>query len=168
MSKYILALDQGTTSSRAVLYNQDSKPIHVAQKEFEQIFPEPGWVEHNAEEIWHSQREVMIEVIGELAKDEKIAALGITNQRETTVVWERSTGKPIYNAIVWQDRRTADYCEQLKAAGQEKTITEKTGLLLDAYFSATKIKWILDHIEGAMARAENGELAFGCCRRATP
>lgn len=161
MSKFILALDQGTTSSRAILYNQDSQPVHVAQKEFQQIFPEPGWVEHNAEEIWLSQREVMFEVIGKLDKNEPIVAIGITNQRETTVIWERSTGKPIYNAIVWQDRRTADYCEQLKAAGHEETITEKTGLLLDAYFSATKIKWILDHVDGALARAEKGELAFG-------
>lgn len=161
MSKFILALDQGTTSSRAILYNQESEPIHVAQKEFQQFFPEPGWVEHNAEEIWHSQRDVMHEVIGKLNENEPIVALGITNQRETTVVWERSTGKPIYNAIVWQDRRTADNCEQLKSAGHEKTITEKTGLLLDAYFSATKIKWILDHVDGASVRAEKGELAFG-------
>jgi glycerol kinase len=161
MSKYILALDQGTTSSRAILYNQDCEPIHVAQKEFQQIFPKPGWVEHNAEEIWASQEAVMYDVAGKISADETIAALGITNQRETTVIWERSSGKPIYNAIVWQDRRTADYCEQLKAAGHEKTITEKTGLLLDAYFSATKIKWILDNVDGALARAERGELAFG-------
>ena len=161
MSNFILALDQGTTSSRAILYNQDCQPIHVAQKEFKQIFPEPGWVEHNAEEIWHTQRDVMHEVIGKLEGNEPIAAIGITNQRETTVVWERSTGKPIYNAIVWQDRRTADYCEQLKAGGHEKTITEKTGLLIDAYFSATKIKWILDHVEGAYARAEKGSNCFG-------
>lgn len=161
MSKYILALDQGTTSSRAILYNQDSQPIHVAQKEFQQIFPEPGWVEHNATEIWDSQYQVMVEVIGELPDNSIIVGLGITNQRETTVIWERSTGKPIYNAIVWQDRRTASYCEELKAAGHEEIVTSKTGLLLDAYFSATKIKWILDNVEGAMVRAENGELAFG-------
>lgn len=161
MSKFILALDQGTTSSRAILYNQDSEPIHVAQKEFKQIFPEPGWVEHNADEIWATQKAVMQEVVDKLSDEQSIAALGITNQRETTVIWERSSGKPIYNAIVWQDRRTADYCDQLKTAGHEKTITEKTGLLLDAYFSATKIKWILDHVDGALARAEKGELAFG-------
>lgn len=161
MSKFILALDQGTTSSRAILYNQDSEPIQVAQKEFQQIFPKPGWVEHNAEEIWTSQKAVMHEVAGKITGAQTIAAIGITNQRETTVIWERSSGKPIYNAIVWQDRRTADYCEQLKAAGHENTITKKTGLLLDAYFSATKIKWILDNVDGALARAERGELAFG-------
>ena len=161
MTQFILALDQGTTSSRAILYNQESQPIHVAQKEFQQIFPEPGWVEHDADEIWATQKAVMQEVVSKLSPEQTIAALGITNQRETTVIWERSSGKPIYNAIVWQDRRTADYCEQLKAAGHEKKITEKTGLLLDAYFSATKIRWILDHVDGALARAENGELAFG-------
>ncbi|RLD20699.1 MAG: glycerol kinase, partial [Bacteroidetes bacterium] len=161
MSKLILALDQGTTSSRAILYNQESEPIHVAQKEFQQIFPEPGWVEHDAEEIWASQKAVMHEVVDKISAEQTITALGITNQRETTVIWERSSGKPIYNAIVWQDRRTADYCEELKAAGHEKTITDKTGLLLDAYFSATKIRWILNHVDGAMERAEKGELAFG-------
>lgn len=158
---YILALDQGTTSSRAILYNQESNPVNVAQKEFQQIFPKPGWVEHNAEEIWLSQRAVMKEVINAITDDQPIAALGITNQRETTVIWDKSSGKPIYNAIVWQDRRTAAYCDQLKEAGHEQSITAKTGLLIDAYFSATKIRWILDHVPGAQEKAEQGKLAFG-------
>jgi glycerol kinase len=161
MPKHILALDQGTTSSRAILYNESSEPIHVSQKEFQQIFPQPGWVEHDGEEIWQSQHEVMLEVINKLDSPTSIAGIGITNQRETTVVWERQTGQPIYNAIVWQDRRTADYCGQLKAAGHEEMVTEKTGLLLDAYFSATKIRWILDNVDGALTQAKNGELAFG-------
>jgi glycerol kinase len=161
MSEYILALDQGTTSSRAIIYNESGNPVHASQKEFQQIFPEPGWVEHDAEEIWRTQHEVMLEVIAKIDSPSSIAGIGITNQRETTVVWERQTGKPIYNAIVWQDRRTADYCGQLKAAGHEKMVAEKTGLLLDAYFSATKIKWLLDNVDGALARAEKGELAFG-------
>lgn len=158
---YILSLDQGTTSSRAILYDQNAKPIQVAQKEFKQLFPQPGWVEHNAEEIWQSQESVMNEVVGKLDKNESIAAIGITNQRETTVIWNRSSGKPIYNAIVWQDRRTASYCEELQKTGHGQTITTKTGLLLDAYFSATKIKWLLDNVEGARKKADNGELAFG-------
>jgi len=158
---YILALDQGTTSSRAILYNQESEPIHVAQKEFQQIFPKSGWVEHNANEIWASQKAVTHEVVDMISDNQPIAGIGITNQRETTVVWDRISGKPIYNAIVWQDRRTSSYCEQLKVEGHEQTITDKTGLLLDAYFSATKIKWLLDNVEGARAKAENGALAFG-------
>jgi glycerol kinase len=161
MTSYILALDQGTTSSRAIIYDQKAKPIYTAQKEFEQIFPQPGWVEHNAIEIWNSQRDVMLEIIGKIDNPDSIAGIGITNQRETTVVWERETGKPIYNAIVWQDRRTSSYCEELKEAGNGQEITKKTGLLLDAYFSATKIKWILDNVEGARQKAAAGELAFG-------
>ncbi|MBS1917628.1 MAG: glycerol kinase GlpK [Bacteroidetes bacterium] len=160
--KFILALDQGTTSSRAILFNHSGNMISVAQKEFKQIYPKPGWVEHNAEEIWSTQYGVLAEV---LAKKNitaaQVAAIGITNQRETTVVWERKTGKPVYNAIVWQDRRTAEYCDELKNQGLSKTIQEKTGLIIDAYFSATKLKWILDNVDGARKKAENGELAFG-------
>ncbi len=158
----ILALDQGTTSSRAILFDGDGRIIAVAQREFTQLYPQPGWVEHNPEEIWNSQLAVAQEAIAKAglhARD--IKAIGITNQRETTVVWERATGKPIHNAIVWQDRRTAPACDALKAQGLEAAITAKTGLLLDAYFSGTKIAWILDHLPGARARAEAGELAFG-------
>ncbi|MEN8248886.1 MAG: FGGY family carbohydrate kinase, partial [Bacteroidota bacterium] len=161
MSKYIMALDQGTTSSRAILYNQNAQAIETVQKEFKQIFPKPGWVEHDPMEIWSSQQAVMHDVIGKLPSGGEINGIGITNQRETTIIWERDSGKPIYNAIVWQDRRTADYCQELKTAGLEDTITKKTGLLIDAYFSATKVKWILDNVEGARTKAENGELAFG-------
>ena len=161
MASYILALDQGTTSSRAIIYDQEAKPSYTAQKEFEQIFPKPGWVEHNANEIWDSQKEVMLEIIGKIDNPKSIVGIGITNQRETTVVLDRQTGKPIYNAIVWQDRRTSSYCDELKAAGHGEAITEKTGLLIDAYFSATKIKWILDNVEGARDKANAGELAFG-------
>jgi glycerol kinase len=161
-SKYILALDQGTTSSRAIQFDHSGNIISVAQKEFKQIYPKAGWVEHDAEEIWSSQFGVMAEVMakGNL-RTEDVAGIGITNQRETTIVWERSTGKPVYNAIVWQDRRTADYCDKLKAEGHAKMIQEKTGLIIDAYFSATKLKWILDNVSGARKKAENGELAFG-------
>lgn len=161
-SKYILALDQGTTSSRAIQFDHSGNIISVAQKEFKQIYPKAGWVEHDADEIWSSQFGVMAEVMakGNL-RTEDVAAIGITNQRETTIVWERSTGKPVYNAIVWQDRRTADYCDKLKAEGHAKMIQEKTGLIIDAYFSATKLKWILDNVSGARKKAENGELAFG-------
>ncbi len=158
----ILALDQGTTSSRAILFDGDGRIIGVAQREFTQLYPQPGWVEHNPEEIWNSQLAVAQEAIAKAglhARD--IKAIGITNQRETTVVWERATGKPIHHAIVWQDRRTAPACDALKAQGLEAAITAKTGLLLDAYFSGTKIAWILDHLPGARARAEAGELAFG-------
>lgn len=160
--KYILALDQGTTSSRAILFDQQGSIVTVAQKEFKQIYPQPGWVEHNAEEIWSSQFGVMAEVLAKQnVKTNEIAAIGITNQRETTVVWERETGKPVYHAIVWQDRRTADFCDQLKAAGHAPFIQERTGLVIDAYFSATKLKWILDHVPGARKKAEAGKLAFG-------
>ncbi len=160
--KYILAIDQGTSSSRCILYDQQAKPVAMAQQEFEQLFPQPGWVEHDAEEIWQSQAEVFKQVMGQLQLcPADIAGIGITNQRETTVVWERSTGKPIYNAIVWQDRRTADECIRLKEAGLEPMINAKTGLVIDAYFSATKIRWILDHVDGAREKANRGELAFG-------
>lgn len=162
MNQYILALDQGTTSSRAIIFDQHGAVISVAQKEFTQFFPEPGWVEHDALEIWSTQLGVAIEAIGKAGLSaENIAAIGITNQRETTVVWERATGKPIYNAIVWQDRRTASFCDDLKENGYDITIKQKTGLIADAYFSGTKIRWILDHVAGARERAIRGELAFG-------
>ena len=160
--KYVMALDAGTTSNRAIIFDVDSKIVGVAQKEFTQHFPQPGWVEHDAEEIWSSMHEVMREALeqsGLVASD--IAAIGITNQRETTVIWDRTTGRPIYNAIVWQSRQTADICEDLKRQGLVDEFKEKTGLVIDAYFSGTKVKWILDHVEGARARAEKGELAFG-------
>ena len=160
--KFVLALDQGTTSSRAILYNYSGTPVASAQKEFRQQFPQPGWVEHDATEIWASQHEVMLGAIAKAgAKPDEIAAIGITNQRETTVVWDRTTGKPIANAIVWQDRRTAGLCDELKAAGKAGLIQQKTGLVLDAYFSGTKLKWLLDNVPGARKRAENGELCFG-------
>ncbi len=160
--KYILALDQGTTSSRAILFDRQGRIKHVAQKEFEQIFPKSGWVEHDADEIWSSQISVAAEVIARSgATSKEIAAIGITNQRETTVVWDKKSGQPICNAIVWQDRRTASLCDQLKSAGHEPTIRNKTGLLLDAYFSGTKIKWMLDNIPDARNKAESGQLAFG-------
>lgn len=162
MEKYILALDQGTTSSRAIVFNKTGNIVALAQKEFTQYYPQPGWVEHNAKEIWSSQATVLGEAIlkaGINATD--IAAIGITNQRETTIIWDRETGIPVYNAIVWQDRRTAGLCDDLKKNGKEKLIQEKTGLLIDAYFSATKIKWILDNVEGAREKAEKGLLAFG-------
>ena len=162
MIKYILALDQGTTSSRAILYDQNADPVESAQQEFKQIFPQPGWVEHNATEIWQSQFKVTKDVIkNQRINTDDIAGIGITNQRETTVVWNRETGEPIHNAIVWQDRRTAGYCDQLKKKGWVKKIAQKTGLVLDAYFSGTKLKWILDHVNGARAMAEKGQLAFG-------
>ncbi len=162
MPKCILALDQGTTSSRAILFDQEGLIIATAQKEFTQIFPAPGWVEHDPMEIWSTQIGVASEVISKHGIDKfDIAAIGITNQRETTVVWNKLTGMPIYNAIVWQDRRTADFCNQLKQEGKQPFIQEKTGLIIDAYFSASKIKWILDHVDGARAQAEKGELCFG-------
>lgn len=162
MSTYILSLDQGTTSSRAILFNQEGQIVSIAQKEFTQIFPTPGWVEHDALEIWSTQIGVASEVISKQSiQEESIKAIGITNQRETTILWNNKTGLPIYNAIVWQDRRTADYCDELKLAGKQTLIQEKTGLIIDAYFSASKIKWILDHVEGARALAENGDLCFG-------
>lgn len=160
--KYILALDQGTTSSRAILFDNDGKIVGVAQQEFEQIFPQPGWVEHNPAEIWSSQLSVLKDVVANTGIDaEEIAAIGITNQRETTVVWDRATSKAIHNAIVWQDRRTAETCDRIKAAGHADMIKHKTGLIIDAYFSGTKIQWILDKVSGARDRAKTGELAFG-------
>jgi glycerol kinase len=162
MSQYILALDQGTTSSRSIVFDKKGNIISTAQREFRQIFPQPGWVEHDAEEIWSTQSGTMAEAVAKAGITMKlIAGIGITNQRETTVLWERSTGKPVYNAIVWQDRRTASYCDELKSAGHAKTIQQKTGLVIDAYFSATKLKWMLDNVPGARTKAENGELAFG-------
>lgn len=160
--KYILALDQGTTSSRSILFNHSGEIAGVAQQPFEQIFPRPGWVEHDPMAIWQSQIDTALEVSGKAGiSEEAIAAIGITNQRETTVVWDKNTGKPVYNAIVWQDRRTANYCDALKTEGHTDRIKEKTGLLIDAYFSATKIKWILDHVKGAREKAERGDLYFG-------
>ncbi|MGE3959446.1 MAG: glycerol kinase GlpK [Vicinamibacterales bacterium] len=159
---YILALDQGTTSSRAIVFDADGAIRALAQKEFTQIFPKAGWVEHDPAEIWASQIGVAIEALGRAALSATdIAAIGITNQRETTVVWDRETGEPVYNAIVWQDRRTAEFCERLKADGAGPLVQRKTGLLIDAYFSASKIRWILDHVDGARAKAGAGRLAFG-------
>jgi len=160
--KYILSLDQGTTSSRALIVDSSGTIINKAQKEFRQIFPNDGWVEHDPQEIWGSQIGMLAEALSTASINaEEIAAIGITNQRETTIVWDRSTGKSIYNAIVWQDRRTAGYCDELKSDGHADMIRSKTGLVLDAYFSGTKVKWILDNVEGARAKAEAGELAFG-------
>ena len=162
MARFIMALDQGTTSSRCILFDRDAKIASLAQKEFQQYYPKPGWVEHNPREIWSSQLSVATEAmaaVGASASD--IAAIGITNQRETTILWDRTTGEPVYNAIVWQCRRTAPEIEKLRENGEEKEIRERTGLVPDAYFSATKIAWILDHVEGARAKAEAGDLAFG-------
>lgn len=162
MAKYMMALDAGTTSNRCILFNEKGEMCSVAQKEFTQYFPKPGWVEHDANEIWSSQLGVAVEAmskIGATAKD--IAAIGITNQRETVIVWDKRTGEPVYNAIVWQCRRTSEYCDSLKAKGLTETYRKKTGLVIDAYFSGTKVKWILDHVEGARERAERGELLFG-------
>jgi glycerol kinase len=162
MTKYILAFDQGTTSSRAIVFDHDGSIVSVAQKEFKQIFPQPGWVEHDPEEIWSTQLGVAAEAITKAGlSTENIHAIGITNQRETTVVWDRNTGKPVYNAIVWQDRRTADFCDELKRKNLHILIQQRTGLVVDAYFSASKVKWILDNVDGARARAEKGELCFG-------
>src|ERR1035437_7861081 len=159
---YILALDQGTTSSRAILFDQAGTIAAVAQHEFEQFFTQAGWVEHDAMEILTSQMSCAVEALGKVsARPRDVAAIGITNQRETVIVWERSTGKPIHKAIVWQDRRTASRCTELKESGAEETVSAKTGLVLDPYFSATKVGWILDNVPGARARAEKGELAFG-------
>ena len=159
---YILSLDQGTTSSRSILVDKHGIIVGVAQKEFSQIFPKPGWIEHDPMEIWESQLSTAKEVIAKMKISvNEIAGIGITNQRETTVIWDRNTGIPIYNAIVWQDRRTAIFCDELKANGLEKVIQEKTGLLADSYFSGTKVKWILDNVEGARDKAEKGELCFG-------
>ncbi len=159
---FVLSLDQGTTSSRAILFGHDGSERAVAQREFRQIFPRSGWVEHDPADIWQSQADVMQEVLAKAGVDSgDIAAVGITNQRETTLVWDRATGRPVANAIVWQDRRTASLCDELRAAGHEATFARKTGLVLDAYFSGTKVRWILDNVDGARARAERGELAFG-------
>lgn len=161
-TKYILALDQGTTSSRALVVDRKGNIGAVAQKEFRQIFPQTGWVEHDPNEIWSSQASVAAEALAKMnLEGSQIAAIGITNQRETAIVWDRRTGAPIYNAIVWQDRRTSGFCDELKQAGLTEKIRGKTGLVLDAYFSATKVRWILDHVPGARARAQAGELAFG-------
>ena len=162
MKKYILALDQGTSSSRAIVFDQQGKPKAVSQKEFTQIFPKPGWVEHNPMEIWSSQASVIAEAITSIGiNGQNIAGIGITNQRETTIVWDAETGEPIYNAIVWQDRRTSRYCDRLKKEGRTDFIRSKTGLIIDAYFSATKVRWILDNVEGARQKAEEGRLRFG-------
>lgn len=162
MKKYVLALDQGTTSSRCILFDKKGKICSMAQKEFEQIYPQPGWVEHNPREIWSSQLAVAIEAMAMVgAKPEDISGIGITNQRETTIVWDKETGDPVYNAIVWQCRRTADMIDDLLAAGLEEMVKEKTGLIPDAYFSASKIAWILENVEGAREKAEEGRLLFG-------
>ena len=162
MAKYVMALDAGTTSNRCILFNEKGEMVSVAQKEFTQYFPKPGWVEHDADEIWSTQLGVAVEamsMIGAEASD--IAAIGITNQRETAIVWDKATGVPVYHAIVWQCRRTAEFCDSLKEKGLTEMFRKKTGLIVDAYFSGTKIKWILDHVEGARERAEKGELLFG-------
>jgi len=161
-NKYILALDQGTTSSRAIIFDHDGKIVNSAQREFKQYFPQPGWVEHDANEIWGSILAVMAEALGTAdIKPEQIAGIGITNQRETTVVWNKETGKPVYHALVWQSRQTSGICDDLKEQGLNQKFRDKTGLLIDAYFSGTKVKWILDNVEGARQQAENGELLFG-------
>ena len=162
MAKYIMALDAGTTSNRCILFNEKGEMVSVAQKEFTQYFPKPGWVEHDASEIWSTQLGVAVEAmqkVGVEAKD--IAGIGITNQRETAIVWDKNTGEPVYHAIVWQCRRTSEYCDSLKEKGLTEVFRAKTGLIIDAYFSGTKVKWILDHVEGARERAERGELLFG-------
>ena len=162
MAKYVMALDAGTTSNRCILFNEKGEMCSVAQKEFTQYFPKPGWVEHDANEIWSTQLGVAVEAmqkIGAVADD--IAAIGITNQRETAIVWDKETGEPVYHAIVWQCRRTSEYCDSLKEQGLTQMFRKKTGLVIDAYFSATKVKWILDHVEGARERAEAGKLLFG-------
>ncbi|MBP3808410.1 MAG: glycerol kinase GlpK [Eubacterium sp.] len=162
MSKFIMALDAGTTSNRAILFNHDGKIVSVAQREFTQIYPKPGWVEHDANEIWSTMLGVAVETMAKAGiTAEDVAGIGITNQRETTIVWDKQTGEPVYNAIVWQCRRTAEYCDSLKERGLEDTIRSKTGLVIDAYFSATKLRWILENVEGVRERAERGELLFG-------
>lgn len=162
VDQFILALDQGTSSSRAIVFNEKGQPVASAQKEFTQIFPKPGWVEHNPQEIWSSQASVIAEAITSIGiNGHNIAGIGITNQRETTIVWEAATGKPVYNAIVWQDRRTSEYCDSLNNYGKTEFIRRKTGLIIDAYFSATKIRWILENVPGAREKAEKGELRFG-------
>ena len=159
---YILALDQGTSSSRSIVFDQDGHIVAMSQREFRQIYPQPGWVEHDPKEIWETQLATAKEVLQKAnLKANQIASIGITNQRETTVVWNKQTGEPIYNAIVWQDRRAEPTCAELRQQGKEKTFQQKTGLILDAYFSGTKLKWILDHVPGAREAAQKGELAFG-------
>ena len=161
MPQYILSFDQGTTSSRAIVFDNSGNIIAVAQKEFTQIYPEPGWVEHDPSEIWSTQLSVATEVVAKAnLKAKDIAAIGITNQRETTIVWDRETGMPVHNAIVWQDRRTAGFCDKLKQEHGDE-IQQKTGLIVDAYFSGTKIRWILDNVKGAREKAAAGKLAFG-------
>ncbi len=162
MAKYVMALDAGTTSNRCILFDEKGRICSVAQKEFTQYFPQPGWVEHDADEIWSTQLGVAVEAMSKIgAEAGDIAAIGITNQRETVIVWDKATGEPVYHAIVWQCRRTARYCDQLKEEGWTEKIRQKTGLIIDAYFSATKIRWILEHVEGAKERAQRGELLFG-------
>jgi len=162
MKKYILALDQGTTSSRAIIFNKGGQVISIAQKEYEQYYPQQGWVEHDPNEIWYSQASVAVDALSRAnISGDEIAALGITNQRETVIIWDKETGDPIYNAIVWQDRRVSEYCDELRKQGLHKIIHKKTGLLIDSYFSAPKIKWILDNVPGAQEKAINGNLAFG-------
>ncbi|MBT9259822.1 MAG: glycerol kinase GlpK [Clostridiales bacterium] len=162
MSRYVLALDQGTTSSRAILFDGRGNVVAVENKEFRQIYPQPGWVEHDPEEIWESQLHVAQAVLQKAGiKGDEVAAIGVTNQRETTILWDKRTGKPVHNAIVWQDRRTAGFCQELKDKGYEPLFRERTGLVLDPYFSGTKIRWLLDHVEGLRERAEKGEIAFG-------
>ena len=162
MAKYVMALDAGTTSNRCILFNEKGEMCSVAQREFTQYFPKAGWVEHDAEEIWASMLGVAVEAINKIgATAEDIAGIGITNQRETTIVWDKETGEPVYHAIVWQCRRTSEYCDSLKEKGLTDKFREKTGLVIDAYFSGTKVKWILDHVEGVRERAEKGELLFG-------
>jgi glycerol kinase len=162
MEKYVMALDQGTTSSRALIFDRKGAIVSMAQKEFKQIFPQPGWVEHDPNEIWSSQVAVVAEAMSKIGINGlNVEAIGITNQRETTIVWDRNTGEPIYNAIVWQDRRTSNFCDELKEKGYTETIRQKTGLVIDAYFSGTKVKWILNNVPGAREKANRGELAFG-------
>ena len=162
MAKYVMALDAGTTSNRCILFNEKGEMCSVAQKEFTQYFPKPGWVEHDADEIWSTQLEVAKQAMANVgATSADIEAIGITNQRETTIVWDKETGKPVYHAIVWQCRRTSEYADSLKEKGLTETFRKKTGLVIDAYFSATKVKWILDNVEGVRERAEKGELLFG-------
>ena len=162
MAKYVMALDAGTTSNRCILFNEQGEICSMAQKEFRQFFPNPGWVEHDANEIWSTMLGVAVEAMNMIrATAADIAAIGITNQRETAIVWNKETGEPVYNAIVWQCRRTSDIADALKAKGLEETYRQKTGLIIDAYFSATKIKWILDNVEGARELAEQGKLLFG-------
>ncbi|HYR33074.1 MAG TPA: FGGY family carbohydrate kinase, partial [Burkholderiales bacterium] len=159
--RYVLALDQGTTSSRAILFDEHGAPVAMAQREFRQIYPQPGWVEHDPKEIFRTQREVAREVVQKTNVLKDIMAVGITNQRETTLLWDRQSGEPLHNAIVWQDRRTAPMCAELKRVGAESLVAERTGLVIDPYFSGTKLAWLLDEIPGARGRAERGELAFG-------